>query len=155
MTGIPEAGEEPAYNNNIDLEISYKDRDGKIINITKLTQGTDFMAVVSVHNPGMLDYRDMALTQIFPSGWEIQNIRLSLPDLPEGSVHPTYQDIRDDRIYTYFDLMRGEKRTFIVRLTAAYAGHYYLPGAYCEAMYDNSISALLKGEWIDVIKAGN
>jgi len=38
---------------------------------TKLEQGTDFIAEVTVINPGSLvKYDNMALTQIFPSGWE-------------------------------------------------------------------------------------
>ena len=64
----------------------------------------------------------------------------------------TYQDIRDDRIYTYFDLGEGERKTFTVQLNAAYLGRYYLTGAYCEAMYDNSISAMKKGQWVEVVR---
>jgi hypothetical protein len=37
-------------------------------------------------------------------------------------------------------------------LNAAYAGKYYLPAVYCEAMYNKSISALQKGQWIEVVK---
>ena len=39
-----------------------------------------------------------------------------------------------------------------------YKGRYYLPSVYCEAMYDNSVRALRKGEWIEVVgqtPAGN
>ena len=39
-----------------------------------------------------------------------------------------YQDIRDDRIYTYFDLQRGKTKTFEVIVTATYPGRFYLPG---------------------------
>jgi hypothetical protein len=113
------------------------------------------VALVSVYNPGMMDYRDLALTQICPSGWEIQNNRLSDVELPESASSPSYQDIRDDRIHTYFNLMRGERKTFIIQLNAAYSGRYYLPGIYCEAMYDNSISAMKKGEWVEVVQTGN
>ena len=61
---------------------------------------------------------------------------------------PTYQDIKDDRVYTYFDLRPNERKTFRVLLTASYAGEYYLPGVSCEAMYDNGIYSMKKGfEW--------
>jgi uncharacterized protein YfaS (alpha-2-macroglobulin family) len=53
---------------------------------------------------------------------------------------PTYQDIRDDRVYSYFDLGAGAIKTFKVLLNASYNGTYYLPGVNCEAMYDNSVS---------------
>jgi uncharacterized protein YfaS (alpha-2-macroglobulin family) len=39
-----------------------------------------------------------------------------------------------------------------VLLNATYVGKYYLPAVYCEAMYNKSISALQKGEWVEVVK---
>jgi uncharacterized protein YfaS (alpha-2-macroglobulin family) len=94
----------------------------------------------------------MALSQIFPSGWEIINTRLLEIDNVTKSSIPTYQDIRDDRVYTYFDLKAGETKTFSVLLNASYTGHYYLPAINCEAMYDATINARKKGMWVDVVK---
>jgi hypothetical protein len=68
-----------------------------------------------------------------------------------GQNNFTYQDIRDDRVNTFFDLSRGERRTFKVLLNASYAGTFYLPGVYCEAMYDNTVSALKKGREVSVV----
>jgi uncharacterized protein YfaS (alpha-2-macroglobulin family) len=154
MEGIPPSGEEKEFESNLTLNISYLTTDGKSLDVSDLTQGTDFIAIVSVYNPGDFNYTDMALTQIFPPGWEINNNRIADNALSENKDVPSYQDIRDDRIYTYFDLRRGEKKTFVVKLTATYLGKYYLTGAYCEAMYDNSISALKKGQWVQVKNAG-
>jgi hypothetical protein len=39
-------------------------------------------------------------------------------------------------------------------LNAAYPGKYFLPGTYCEAMYDNTINAGVSGKWVEV-KTGN
>jgi uncharacterized protein YfaS (alpha-2-macroglobulin family) len=155
MEGIPEAGEEHEYSNNLSLEVSYKTRDGIFLNVSKLKQGSDLVAIISVYNPGGFNYRDLALTQVFPPGWEIRNNRLADLELPENMNTPSYQDIRDDRIYTYFDLVMGERKTFVVQLNASYLGKYYLSGVYCEAMYDNSISAMKKGQWVEVINADN
>ena len=57
-----------------------------------------------------------------------------------------------DRVLSYFDLKRGESKEIPVKLTATYKGRYYLPSIYCEAMYDNSVRALKKGEWIEVVE---
>jgi uncharacterized protein YfaS (alpha-2-macroglobulin family) len=154
MEGIPPSGEEKEFESNLTLNVSYLTTDGKSLDVSDLTQGTDFIAIVSVYNPGDFNYTDMALTQIFPPGWEINNNRIADNALSENKDVPSYQDIRDDRIYTYFDLRRGEKKTFVVKLTATYLGKYYMTGAYCEAMYDNSISALKKGQWVQVKNAG-
>ena len=154
MEGIPSAGDEVAFSNNLTLDVSYHTREGEYLDISQITQGTDFIAMVSVYNPGGFDYPDLALTQVFPPGWEIRNNRLADLDLPESLTSPSYQDIRDDRIYTYFDLRKGERKTFAVQLNAAYLGKYYLSGTYCEAMYDNTIAAMKKGQWVEVISPG-
>jgi alpha-2-macroglobulin len=154
MEGIPAAGEENEFNNNLHLEVAYYTPEGEALNISSLSQATDFMAIVSVYNPSAINYKDIALTQIFPPGWEISNSRLAENELAQNKDIPTYQDIRDDRIYTYFDLRKNEKKTFVVKLNASYLGRYYLTGAYCEAMYDNNISALKKGQWIEVKNSG-
>ncbi len=72
---------------------------------------------------------------------------VAVPDQTEY----TYQDIRDDRVNTFFDLSRGQRKTFKVMLNAAYVGTFYLPGVYCEAMYDNTVSALRKGREVSVV----
>jgi alpha-2-macroglobulin len=153
--GIPEAGLEKEFSNNLSLSVSYRTLAGDVLDVSKIEQGTDFLAVVTIYNPQSFYYKDMALSQIFPSGWEIHNTRLSDFESAYSMSEPTYQDIRDDRVYTYFDLGVRSSKTFVVQLNAAYLGKYYLPGVYCEAMYDNSISALAGGKWIEVIYPGN
>ena len=94
----------------------------------------------------------MALTQIFPSGWEIINTRMQEGEGSWKNSPSEYQDIRDDRVYTYFGLEANETVTYYMQLNAAYMGKYYLPGTYCTAMYDHTISAGNKGQWIEVKK---
>lgn len=135
------------------LRVGYFTLGGKPIDPSTLKQGTDFMAIVNVRNPGRRGYyANLALTQIFPSGWEILNTRL-MNDAEAGVSSPSdYRDVRDDRVNTYFSLPEGKDANYIVMLNAAYAGKYYLPATYCEAMYDNSITALVKGQWVEVVK---
>jgi uncharacterized protein YfaS (alpha-2-macroglobulin family) len=137
----------------LEMRIGYFTLGGKEIDPSKLTQGTDFVAQVNIKNPGKRGrYDNMALTQIFPSGWEILNTRMMGNDEAFKSSESDYRDIRDDRVNTYFSLSEGKAVTYYVMLNAAYAGKYYLPAAYCEAMYNNSITALLKGQWVEVVK---
>jgi uncharacterized protein YfaS (alpha-2-macroglobulin family) len=63
----------------------------------------------------------------------------------------TYQDIRDDRVYTYFDIDANQTLTYYVQLNASYLGRFFLPGTFAEAMYDNSITAGVNGKWVEVI----
>ena len=70
----------------------------------------DFVAEVTVMNIGRIGaYEEVALSHIFPSGWEIHYARLDVPQGRSGSGFD-YQDIRDDRIYTYFDIDRIGQR---------------------------------------------
>jgi uncharacterized protein YfaS (alpha-2-macroglobulin family) len=46
-----------------------------------------------------------------------------------------YRDFRDDRVNTYFSLARGETKSFVLILNAAYKGDFYQPSVWCEAMY--------------------
>ncbi|XOV93758.1 MAG: alpha-2-macroglobulin [Bacteroidota bacterium] len=149
-TGIPIEGTEAAIQRNIQFDIDYRDTDGNPVNVSSLKQGTNFRAKVTVVNPGTKgEYNELALTQIFPSGWEIINTRL---DGSESSNQGAdYIDIRDDRTMHYFDLKPNQKLTFDVLLNASYQGEYYLPSVSVEAMYDNSIFANKPGKWVKVI----
>jgi uncharacterized protein YfaS (alpha-2-macroglobulin family) len=137
----------PAVSENIRLDVSYTDMKGAPVDVTNLMQGTDFYAIVKVSNvSGRNSYSDVALTHIIPSGWEIYNERMvasgaSDSSGPSGSGVFTYQDIRDDRILTYFDLPIGMSKEVRVRLQASYTGEFVLPAILCEAMYDVSAHA--------------
>ena len=154
--GQPSAGDDVKTNINpdiLDMRVSYFTLNGKELDPAKLKQGTDFVAQVIIKNPGRHEYYyNMALTQIFPSGWEILNSRLTGTESAFSSSDYDYIDIRDDRVYTYFGAPEGKELKYNVMLNAAYAGKYYLPAIYCEAMYNKSISALQKGEWVEVVK---
>jgi alpha-2-macroglobulin len=155
MEGIPPVGEVTELENNLRLTIAYKDMSGNSLDISSIEQGTDFIAEVRIANPGVLgNYSDMALTQIFPSGWEIQNLRMTDFGAAIKSDVFNYQDVRDDRVHTYFDLRANESKKFVVILNAAYLGKFYLPGPYCEAMYDKRVNSRKAGHWVEVVKPG-
>ncbi|PUZ28965.1 hypothetical protein DCC81_05695 [Chitinophaga parva] len=156
LQGQPEAGQEPVIPANpeiLTMEVRYSTRDGKPLDPVSLKQGSDFMATVTIHNPGKRGYYEqMALNQVFPSGWEILNTRLLENDSAFHNSPSNYQDIRDDRVYTFFNLEENKTHTYNVLLNAAYLGRYYLPATSCEAMYDNSIRAYATGKWVEVVK---
>ncbi|MCB8963568.1 MAG: hypothetical protein H6536_00825 [Bacteroidales bacterium] len=150
LKGIPEQGDEVSFENDIRMAVDYLSSDGRTLNPLSLTKGTDFTCRVTISNPGIRgELKEMALTQIFPSGWEIQNARFE-ESANQSDEQFDYQDIRDDRVITYFSLKPHASKTFKLKLTATYAGRYYMPGPYCEAMYDNTIAASQKGGWVVV-----
>ena len=148
--GIPLEGTEAEVSRGIQMELRYRDMSGNPVDPSRLEQGTNFVAEVSLFNPGIRgDYEELALSQIFPSGWEIVNTRLG--DNQPETTGAKYMDIRDDRVSHYFDLGKNQRKTFRVPLIAAYRGRFYLPAAMVEAMYDDSIHANSLGMWVEVI----
>lgn len=150
--GIPAQGKEEAYANGISLAVSYTDQDGRAVDVADLPQGTNFIAVVTVKNPTARGINNLVLTEIFPAGWEILNTRF----LNEGATDSKtigidYQDIRDDKVYSYIDyLPSGRQVTVKINLCAVYPGRFYLPPVYCEAMYDNLTRANTEGKEVIV-----
>lgn len=138
----PEYGEgTEASSSGIMVNVRYLDADGNSVGVESLRQGSEFIAEMTVTNPGSSgDQKDLALVQIVPSGWEIFNSRLFNAEDGTGSVWE-HMDIRDDRVCYYFDLPAGSRKTFRTRLRAAYQGSYVIPSVSCEAMYDNSVYA--------------
>lgn len=130
----------PVISNNLRVEVRYVDMNGKAFDIKKIKQGTDFKAIVKVSNiSGTEDYRDIALTHMIPSGWEIYNERMIAATggaSTSSGYGFDYQDIRDDRVLTYFSLGKSRSKEITIRLQATYAGEFVLPAVQCEAMYD-------------------
>ena len=143
----------PAISDNLRMNIRYANLNGTPLSVNDIIQGTDFMAITSISNiSGTSDYTNLALTHIIPSGWEIYNERMVAPETENAAADGSgqsvskysYQDIRDDRVLTYFNLRRGETKVFTVRLQATYAGNFILPAVQCEAMYDVNVQARSK-----------
>lgn len=150
-TGILPIGQEKAIQSNVSASIVFKNRKGGIINVSKINQGTEFVAEVTVKNQKNERVENVALSQILPSGFEIVNTRFT--DYGDATNNVAdYIDIRDDRTNFYFGLKAGQTKIFRILLNASYLGTYYLPGLQCEAMYDNTFLARTKGFWVQVVK---
>ena len=144
-------GEELSTSKNLRVATSFVDTNNSPITIDQLRQGTEFTAQIVVQNTSGSAIDNVALTQFFPSGWEIVNTRFT--DAGGGTTSSArYTDIRDDKVMFYFDLNARASKTFTVRVNASYLGTYYLPGTQAEAMYDNNYLARTKGKWIKIQK---
>jgi uncharacterized protein YfaS (alpha-2-macroglobulin family) len=154
MEGIPKVGSETAAENGMTLKVVYKTIEGAKINPDKFEQGSDYLVEIMVKNTGNQGrYDEIAISHLLPSGFEIQNTRMSEVDRTSNDAFD-YQDIRDDRIYTYFDLDPGEAKRFQVAINASYQGKFYLPMISVEAMYDATINARVPGQWIEIMRPG-
>lgn len=147
--GKPEIGKEQPGAKNLTAIVRFVNNEGQNIDISKVKQGTEIEAQITVTNTSDQLINDVALTQIFPSGWEI--INTSYTDLgSDQNQEARYTDIRDDRTHFYFDLHPRHKKTFSVKLNASFLGRYYLPGTYAEGMYNHDFYVQTKGQWVEI-----
>jgi uncharacterized protein YfaS (alpha-2-macroglobulin family) len=150
LDGVPFREDTAQTAAGLRVNVVYKDRNGASLDVLRVLQGEDITATVSVTNTGTRGhYSELALEQVFPAGWEIHNHRLDGSDT--GSSPMDYQDIRDDRVYSFMDLSQGQTKVIHVKLTASYLGKYYLPAVSVHAMYDKSINARKPGKWVEVV----
>jgi len=140
--GLPVEGNEPILSEGLSLTVEYLDSNNRPINPSVLKLGDDMEVVVRVRNTFAQAVEEIALVIPVPASWEIINTRV-------GGSSPTssfrYQDIRDDRVMTYFNLNRGEERTVRFRVNKAYEGSFFRPAIHAYAMYDETIRALIPG----------
>ncbi len=152
LNGQPATGATANEESELKMSVRYVDLKGAALDVRQLEQGQDFVAEIVVTHPGgNKPYNNLALSQIFPSGWEIVNTRLGDNSNFLASSIPTYQDIRDDRVLTYFNLSVKQSNTYRILLNASYCGKFFFPAAYCEAMYNHSIRAAKGGTWVEVV----
>lgn len=152
--GIPLKGEEKNEEKNISMTVNYRERNERIVNsVSRLEQGTTLIVETVVRNTssiGLLE--ELALSHIVPSGWEIINTKVQGVDMFKYYSDYDYQDIRDDRVLTYFKLKPNESKTFRFMISASYAGDFYYPGVNLEAMYDGNVYSRKAGGNVSVIK---
>ncbi|MFW6035729.1 MAG: MG2 domain-containing protein [Halothermotrichaceae bacterium] len=155
--GIPVKDFIKTEDNNLFLTVEWLDDDGNEIDPTRLEQGTTFWGHFTVDKEYYRAIDEVALVQILPSGWEIENVRLLNRDLPAwmndfNLNHEEYLDIRDDRIMWFFDFEKYDHDyEFVVKLNTVTVGEFYLPPTIVEAMYDNHYKATKAGKKVKVI----
>ncbi len=154
--GVPLMDQTIDENKNVSMEVTWYNEDGDVIDIGSVSQGDTFYGRYKVVNKSVVPIvEEMALVQLLPSGWEIENTRLSNEVRPawmdRWSVdEEDYLDIRDDRIMWFFDLYDKRAKDFVVKINAITTGTYQLPGARCEAMYNNDFVSTKTGKTVVV-----
>lgn len=146
--GIPLKSDVTDMEKNLTLKVEWLNEDGMAINPADLVQGKTFWGHFRVSSPSTT-YRqieEVALVQVLPAGWEIENTRLSGEAQPgwmsQWSLNrEEYLDIRDDRIMWFFDLNYPHSLDFVVKLNAVTVGEFTMPPTIAEAMYNNDFQA--------------
>ena len=133
----------PASSNELSIDVSYSTPAGNLKTTKAVEQGDEINITVVVTNLSNVDLDYMALTLKAPSGWELLNPRIfETAQLRSDAFQ--YQDYRDDKVYTYFDLRKSgnhKSRVFRFKARAQLLGDYYLPAVRVADMYDLDVFA--------------
>jgi hypothetical protein len=102
------------------------------------------------------DLENVAIVDILPAGFEIENPRLEsragIPWISEKGFKPDYMDIRDDRLIFFGKFPRQQEKRFYYALRAVTRGDFVLPPVAAEAMYDPTKSSVASSGKIRVVE---
>lgn len=151
--GVPLEGPQEPESRNLKLEVEWLNENGDAVEPDTLKQGAIFWCRIRLSKQHRGKLENVALTQIFPSGWEIDNTRLTGEAIPTWAKdfrlgRETYMDVRDDRVMWFFDLT-GDADV-LVKLLAVTQGQFSLAPTYAEAMYDQDYRAVQPGRLVEV-----
>lgn len=145
--GHPPAEATSQSSNGLKIKVEYY-RNNKGISLEEIQQGDDIVVNIDVSNVLQQSISDIAVSHLIPTGMVLRHDRLNGRQL-ESSPYD-YQDVRDDRVYTYLDLQPGMTKRITVRLHAQFRGHFFMPPIRAEAMYDAQVYAETSSEWFQI-----
>ena len=158
--GIPVNHKMENIEKNIKIERNYYDKNGKSIDPKFLSSGDSFwleIKLLPVDPKKPFYINEMALVQILPTGWEIENIRAVNGQYPEWILSKIkndieYEDIRDDRVMWFFDYntYNAKNESFFIKVNVVTKGKFDFPGTKAEGMYNENYQAYLKGFEVEV-----
>jgi uncharacterized protein YfaS (alpha-2-macroglobulin family) len=153
--GIPLEDRIKTERKNMELARNFYDDDGNPITLDDIKQGEPFWVRYHVQGTTGETIKNIALSSMFPSGWEIINYRLEGLEYPEWirnfeASDGTYMDIRDDRVNWFFDINEGGSFNCVVKINPSFKGTYRLPPVSAEAMYSPDYFARLQGDKVTV-----
>ncbi|MEM6262033.1 MAG: alpha-2-macroglobulin, partial [Bacteroidota bacterium] len=139
--GIKADGKVEEVDNNLRVRREYLNRNGGSITDGEFQRGDLIVCRITLSN-GPRRAENVAITDMVPSGFEIENPRLT-PSAELGWIKNDpnklsydHMDVRDDRIILYTTAYSGTSRSFYYLLRVVNAGTFPLPPIGAEAMYD-------------------
>ena len=150
--------DEKSYSDGFKISRKFYDNEGRDIDYKNVHSGDTFWLEVTINSTSdsLGRVENIALTQILPTGWEIENLRVSGGSTPKWIQEKSkdtridYTDIRDDRVMWFFNYNKNKDYKFFVKINAVTKGEYEFPGTTLEAMYDNNYKAYLEGVKVKV-----
>lgn len=153
--GIRSDGGVKIEDKNLQVRRELLDRNGSPVNLTAIRQN-DLIVVRITLNAGVDQLEYIAITDLLPGGFELENPRITEATNYAFIKDPStaqYLDIRDDRLNLYTGIKGGKRQMhFYYAVRAVTQGSFQYAPIVAEAMYDASYYSASGGGKIRVTK---
>lgn len=155
LRGLRRADDFETAADGLQLTVRLLDEEGRAAGDRPLRQGERVVLEATVRNPGPDRLERLALVQPLPTGFEPDGREALESDFTGGtrgrSGELDWQDLRDDRLATYFSLAAGSSLVVRLPATASWEGRFLLTPAQVESMYHETPRATAGGRRIEVV----
>jgi uncharacterized protein YfaS (alpha-2-macroglobulin family) len=137
---------------NLTVRRTFYTRGGVQITDNTFEQG-DLVVVKISLTTGVRGVDNLAISDLIPAGFEIENPRLSSStslNWVKNDLYTQYMDIRDDRLNLYANMPGGTERTLHYMCRVVNAGHFRLAPIEAEAMYSPFYHSTKGAGWVTV-----
>ncbi len=153
-TGIRTDGKIPIIDKSLQIRREFFKRDGSVADVSSVKQN-ELLVVKLTLSSSVSSLDNIAITDLLPGGFEIENPRLtesSNYSFIQNATTPDYMDIRDDRINIYTSFNSTARKQFYYMVRAVTAGTYQYAPVTAEAMYNADYYSGNGGIMIKVIR---
>jgi len=140
VDGVTADGSYKQEDSHMRVRRTFLYRDGEVNSSNTFRQNDLVVVRISVETEYDGNIENVAITDMLPAGFEIENTRLNeMPkmDWIKEESEPDYRDIRDDRINMFTSVSRT-RRDFYYMVRAVSPGTYQLGPVQADAMYDGN-----------------
>ncbi len=152
--GIRKDGTVRIEDSNLRVRREFFDRSGSRVGLDGIKQNSLIVVKITVASD-MADLENVAVSDLLPAGFEIENPRLTeeaeYSFITDSDV-PIYVDIRDDRINYYFNFDGGRQKTFYYLVRAVSRGEFQYAPIVAEAMYDGNFYSASGGGKVRIVE---
>jgi uncharacterized protein YfaS (alpha-2-macroglobulin family) len=155
MEGIRQDGKIKIEDKNLRIRREFFDRFGNAVNIENVRQNSLVVIKLTLQSD-VENLENVAITDLLPAGFEIENPRLSENpqyEFTKNAATPVYVDIRDDRINYYTNFRYNNRaQTFYYLVRAVTKGEFNYAAVAAEAMYDGNYYSASGGGKVRVVE---
>lgn len=143
--GIRKDDKRVIRDNNLQVRRTLYDRFGNELSLNQIKQNDLVIVKISLQS-SVDNLQNIAITDLLPAGFEIENPRLTEQtqySFIQSATVPQYLDIRDDRINIYTNFEKNQlQQQFYYLVRAVSSGTFNYPPITAEAMYNPTFSSI-------------